>query len=580
MKRESGENTRFLEPARVEGAFLGAAIGDALGWPYEARAKRAGGMRGSTVISFEEWHKRSGGRFNPHEERIGPGEYSDDTQLIISSARSLLNSENWWKNFAFVELPLWTLYERGGGGATRRAARLLAAGSLPWEAKRADDQKKYFDAGGNGIAMRILPHCLDKFSCPAFSDLALDIVSNGVCSHGHPRALVGALAYGYGLWAAFRHQGTLEYGALVQWTINGINEWSRLPDIRERWPTWLSSAEHTTRGYLALWHQACDEMLELLRTAFAGLSSGALSLDEETLEALGCFDPKVNGSGTIAAAASLFLASRHAVDPVEGVSRAAQARGADTDTIASMTGALLGAISGTSWINDFQSSLQDREFLGELANKVARRNRTLIDVNNVLPVQKATITNFFKNLHSASQANHIVMPNGIGAEVFKWDGVKSNSKSLNVHAWRISTDDGQTLFVKELVKSTESVSASTDLFSNESKNVGIRVGLTIVVSNLAKSREFYENALGLHLSKIKPTSMSFGGTLALKLGARVGSTDGDVSLFVEVSNIADCYRRVKFLGAEILSELSYKSGRALFVCRDPDMYVVVVNQHQ
>lgn len=107
-----------LPLARAEGALLALAAGDALGWPQEMpRSSRGNPASKGPHVEFEGWTRRSGGRFRPFEESIRPGEYSDDTQLTLAVARSRTNHGSaWWKALTKVELPLWTLYERGGGG--------------------------------------------------------------------------------------------------------------------------------------------------------------------------------------------------------------------------------------------------------------------------------------------------------------------------------------------------------------------------------------------------------------------------------------------------------------------------------
>lgn len=40
-----------------------------------------------------------------------------------------------------------------------------------------------------------------------------------------------------------------------------------------------------------------------------------MSNPETTLERLGCTDPKINGAGTVCAAAAIYLASRFAARP-------------------------------------------------------------------------------------------------------------------------------------------------------------------------------------------------------------------------------------------------------------------------
>jgi hypothetical protein len=67
-----------------------------------------------------------------------------------------------------------------------------------------------------------------------------------------------------------------------------------------------------------------------LDVASEGLVTGALDFDEDVLGRIGCFDKKISGAGTVAAAAAIFLASKYAVSPMEGVARGALAKGADT----------------------------------------------------------------------------------------------------------------------------------------------------------------------------------------------------------------------------------------------------------
>lgn len=119
----------------VEGALVGAAVG---------------GVPSDVQPEFFEWQKKSGTRFSSYFDEIRAGEYSDDTQLLLAVGRSILASPTWWINFAEVELPFWTLYERGGGGATKRAANNWATTGAPWLSKKSIDVERYFDAGATG----------------------------------------------------------------------------------------------------------------------------------------------------------------------------------------------------------------------------------------------------------------------------------------------------------------------------------------------------------------------------------------------------------------------------------------------
>ena len=99
-------------PTQIEkckGAMLATAIGDALGWPNEPRSKNR--IEKPKVNDFfVEW-TRSCKEPRWHDERILPGEYSDDTQMTLSVARSIIVGD-WERFLAEKELPFWLRYER------------------------------------------------------------------------------------------------------------------------------------------------------------------------------------------------------------------------------------------------------------------------------------------------------------------------------------------------------------------------------------------------------------------------------------------------------------------------------------
>ena len=119
----SSNQGRSATGEQAVAALVAFAAGDALGWPQEQNSRRSRQLDKTTpTLSFIEWTKRLGGRFQPHEETIGPGEYSDDTQLVLATARSLSHGNRWPEILSRQELPVWLLYERGGGRSTKRAA--------------------------------------------------------------------------------------------------------------------------------------------------------------------------------------------------------------------------------------------------------------------------------------------------------------------------------------------------------------------------------------------------------------------------------------------------------------------------
>jgi ADP-ribosylglycohydrolase len=442
---------RITMESRAQGALLGAAVGDALGWPYENRSRNISKRPNLTNnVDLHDWHRRAGGRFRPHTEIIRAGEYSDDTQLIVSTARALQSGLSWWKTLTQVELPLWTFYERGGGGATKRAAEYWLAGKAPWE-----DEKNlisYFGAGGNGVAMRIVPHCLKHHSDPNFSDAALEIIANGVTTHGHPRALVGALVFGYSVWIALKKKDTLQYGELVRRCIDEVGEWSALPDISAFATDWKTSAQ-LVRDYQydEVWHSAVEEVLEQLRAAERGIKGGILSDDVSVLEEIGCLDKKIGGAGTVTATGAIYLASRHAAAPHVGMVSGATTLGADTDTLASMAASLLGAFCGYEWLAPYLDKLQDKAYIDELAHSALEPNSDEHGVSEVPRVTKSDLNKFTKTLTAASVGEEVIIPGGYNATVCQI-AILPSGEAFTARLTKLKLALGQTIFVKKVSK--------------------------------------------------------------------------------------------------------------------------------
>ena len=157
---------------KCKGAMVATAIGDALGWPNEQRAKNTK-KKVVASDSFVEWSRRCK---KPcwHTEKILPGEYSDDTQLTLSVARSII-AGNWEEQFSRKELPFWLTYERGGGRALLQAAKCYKEGYYPWQSKYSSE---YYNAGGNGAVMRILPHIIASTEIADLNELMSLVIKN------------------------------------------------------------------------------------------------------------------------------------------------------------------------------------------------------------------------------------------------------------------------------------------------------------------------------------------------------------------------------------------------------------------
>ena len=76
---------------KYKGAIKLAAIGDALGWITEFEKSKHSLKLKYELIIFQilRLGKKVGGRFNGYIDHLAKGSYSDDTQLLLSVARSI-----------------------------------------------------------------------------------------------------------------------------------------------------------------------------------------------------------------------------------------------------------------------------------------------------------------------------------------------------------------------------------------------------------------------------------------------------------------------------------------------------------
>ena len=418
---------------RALGAMLGAAYGDALGWPNERSRNKAKAPEAGAFHKLRAWQRDQSTKFAILRYEIEKGSYSDDTQMILCLSRALLKSDQWYKHYTTKELPFWQVYQRGGGGATKSAVKAWASGIAPW---LSDEKERFFNAGGNGVAMRVLPHAIMGYKLD-FWHTAHNILLDGIATHGHPQALVGALAYGYALWYALR-QGSLANHTLrsapsgneathgcsegvaydgkgvgpyasaelfyeanfAKVVLDAFDEWSACAlnyDLPESFIELAqdSSSSGAHYSYRALWDEAVATMQKYLVTAASSCEHIAAALakvksatgenvanpafyeqveklNDNGLKALNCFDKNVSGAGTVAAAVAIYQASAYLHDPVRGIVRLAFAKGSDTDTNASMAAALLGSVYGEGFIDtETLSEVQDQACIREYAQALA-----------------------------------------------------------------------------------------------------------------------------------------------------------------------------------------------------------------
>ncbi len=583
--------SNLLSTKKAIGSMLGAAYGDALGWPNE-RAGRTKSITPSKGNKAElvAWERKSGGQYFPHIEQIAAGSYSDDTQLILCTSRALLHGDSWWSFLTKVEFPFWTEYERGGGGATKRAAISWLAGMAPWaQSRKSEDLRRYFEAGGNGVAMRVLPHIIYLHN-RNFREVASNISLDAITTHGHPRAILGALAYGYALWVAFNKTSELAYGELIDALIEQADVWATEPELACAtviMEEWWHQAHKTQTAFSRQWKDAKQELITLLLICRESLGRGVLSYDDEVLTKLHCFDSKISGAGTVATIAAVYLASRHAATPITGVITAAFAAGADTDTISSMTGGLLGCIHGPDWLGGGRSKIQDAGYIEALASR-------LVSGAMDIPVAFTSLTNsvldkWIISLQSLRDSESTELPDGRITAINYLPDYIANSGKFKVKSRRLTTRDGQTIFLSKIFK--ETVESSAKLTENKSfsqeqdlSNNSQRISITIPVASLEKSITFYKDYLSLAEKKHSPIMMVFKEGLVLQTRDSLNDLPLNFHpcawLRIKLSNIEQRFNIIKgekkFTILSPLKPCGENENYLVFKIQDPDGNMVEV----
>lgn len=328
---------------------LWAAWGDALGFPTELTRdekqvqKRLDAVFAQTTAS---WRRRIGGRYGPTVE-LPAGTYSDDTQLRLAVGRCIRGADRFdVEAFSKIELSVFLSYALGAGRGTKAAANSLEKRAVRWYSNFfATRTARYVDGGGNGAAMRVQPHI---WASPGFRPGAYlgHVIRDAVSTHGHPRGIVGAALHALSLGT------TLREGAIPE-----PKRWAGMADYLERLTEMIRSDETLSERWLPRWERESgvrwsdglgatleEAKTQLHEAADTRTSTGAIrETYAELAGRLGGLTPETRGGGVTSAVLALWIAWVSRDDPEAGLLAAANLLGSDTDTVASMAGALVGA---------------------------------------------------------------------------------------------------------------------------------------------------------------------------------------------------------------------------------------------
>ncbi|MDY3552807.1 ADP-ribosylglycohydrolase family protein [Gemmata sp. JC717] len=277
------------------GSMLGLAVGDALGLPLENLSPRRG------VKLFPHLHR--------HQFFFGRGMFSDDTEHACLTGQALLRSggdADTFRRDLARRLRWWAAgLPAGTGRATIRACTKLWLG---WSSERSG-----VHSAGNGPAMRSA--LLGVAFGPDRERLKSFVRASTRITHTDPKAECGALAVA---WAAHRAAETRE--------TRPPEPGQFLSELRE-----LLAGEH-----------AAGTLLDSLSAAESDLRAGRPT--EEYARTIG-LSRGVSGYMYHTVPVALYAWLRYPNDFRTAVSSAIRC-GSDTDTVAAITGALVGARVG------------------------------------------------------------------------------------------------------------------------------------------------------------------------------------------------------------------------------------------
>ncbi len=315
---------------------------------------------------YVSWPKNTGGRFNTYIDQINEGDYSDDTQLALSVARSTdpdgsVNAAYFLK----VELPLWMQYARGAGSTITAAANAASRKSATpyanfFQYRRGARTIDYRQSGANGAAMRVLPLAIANFEDR--TSLQTQVWINAISTHGHPRAIVGALLISEAQRRVLARE-ELHTSEFFPSLIEFVREVSvpRTDEFDQWLRRWNDGDTHDFQRELLVTKLESVEALQI--------ASRSRDLPiEDVLKALGCYDKEFKGSGIATTSAALALFYRYGGNFKACVEHAVNLIGTDTDTIGAMAASLAGAMGGSiSLPEDWTVKVQDYNYLNRVA---------------------------------------------------------------------------------------------------------------------------------------------------------------------------------------------------------------------
>lgn len=439
---------------QIVNSSLWAAFGDALGFTTELGDEKTFRYRfGGQTEEWGRgaWKRKIGGKYGCQIE-FPPGTYSDDTQLRLAVSRAI-NSDGIFQKEAFakLELPAWRCYALGAGVGSLAAADNIVKASVAWNSNFYSSKVDYRNGGGNGAAMRIQPHIWAATNREHPHSYILDIFSDAIVTHGHARGILGAIFHGICLAMTLVYQKPLTCG-----------QWHNILPFLEDIPSLIQKDAFLSTVWLPTWEKGAP--MPFAAQAGAVIEEYRGYMDEfprhttgspaeryrSFARAIGAVGGKERGSAIkttiLASAAALLFAEE---DPASCLRTVAALFDSDTDTIATMAGALLGATVP----HEPDYPVQDREYLKKEASR-------LYNISQKLPAETFAYHSMLEwrpprsALDQVKRYRDVYYIDGL-TPLATLEGEYANASTV----WQFATTSfGQTLLVKrrESVPETES----------------------------------------------------------------------------------------------------------------------------
>src|SRR3989344_5777003 len=320
----------LLMKKNIEGCLIGCGVGDTLGLPLEFLTKKQVLKRFPQKL--RDFIAPVRHKYCSH---MALGQYSDDTQLTIAIAKSIIDSkainiDDIVKKHieAFNEKPL-----RGWGPTTTNALEKLANGKS-W-------QETGLPSAGTGPSMKISP--VGLFYHLHHEKIFEACKNIGLMTHTDPRALVSSAVTAYAISYTLNHRNDFEKNHFIDTLINYAKDCeAKLGPTEEYLSNKLQIVKKSLEfdsGYLLEKVGARFYVLEAVPFSLGMFAMNPYDFEETLIET-------VNSGG-------------------------------DTDTNGSIVGALLGTFNGIDEIPDrWKTKLENYEMIKNLGSKLYEVTKT------------------------------------------------------------------------------------------------------------------------------------------------------------------------------------------------------------